>query len=513
MALWNFTIDDTSPYLSFGPSVDGSALTTAWRTWYQESLYNTVPDEVGHGASFHLTSLQGANVTFQFFGSGLSLFGTSNTTYSVTIDRISQGLVNSPTNGLLFSKYGLVEDLHSVTLSAQTPPLNSSLLALDFASISSSLRRDENPPSPIFYDSSNTVSLQYSGTWTTGNMNGVPNTTVSTPFQQTTSQGATVALSFTGGVAVAVKGMTGSTNGLYSVSVDGNTSTFNGKSTWTVPDALLFFNAGLDPNSTHHINITNLSDDSRLCLNSITVYQYESKNQPPLGPPKKLPSPARPSISIGVIIGPIIGTLVLCLLGGLFWYCRRRATKRRRQTPQTYIPRPYAVPGDMGGTIAVGTPALSMTTTIPFDDSSTASDTNFLTPGTAYMRPNQSHIYPISLADAAARKRLTKSTLGGDGWPSSPTTLSHTDTGYTQSNSPRSEYNELHGSASLGQTSSSSASSPRSPRRKPLPVIPVPSYDAALQALPLSPREVKSMSSLTSSPHDSLDIAPPQYER
>lgn len=48
-------------------------------------------------------------------------------------------------------------------------------------------------------------------------MNGVPNVTVSAPFKQTTSRGATVSLSFANASAVAVKGMTGSANGMYSV--------------------------------------------------------------------------------------------------------------------------------------------------------------------------------------------------------------------------------------------------------------------------------------------------------
>lgn len=123
-----------------------------------------------------------------------------------------------------------------MTLSTQTPPSNSSQLALDYASVSSPLPSEyvahldcllpilililinsENPPSPIFYDNSNTASLEYSGTWTNGTMNGVPNVTISAPFKQTTSQGASVSLSFGNATAVAVKGMTGLINGLYSV--------------------------------------------------------------------------------------------------------------------------------------------------------------------------------------------------------------------------------------------------------------------------------------------------------
>jgi hypothetical protein len=75
----------------------------------------------------------------------------------------------------------------------------------------------ENPPSPLFYDNSDTASLSYSGAWSIDTVNGVPNSTIPTPFHATTESGASVSLSFTGGTAVMVKGMVGSENGLYSV--------------------------------------------------------------------------------------------------------------------------------------------------------------------------------------------------------------------------------------------------------------------------------------------------------
>jgi hypothetical protein len=75
----------------------------------------------------------------------------------------------------------------------------------------------ENAPSPLFYDSSNTASLLYSGAWTAGMQDGIPNATVSAPFRKTTEAGASVSFSFTGANAVAVKGFTSSENGMYSV--------------------------------------------------------------------------------------------------------------------------------------------------------------------------------------------------------------------------------------------------------------------------------------------------------
>lgn len=107
-------------------------------------------------------------------GTGVSLFGISDTVFTVTIDKAPQGVVNSTAAPLLFSKYGLSDGLHSgesfllelyhiidfdffsVTLTTQTPPSNTSQLALDSASVSSTLPSEyvahsiSNPPSNRF---------------------------------------------------------------------------------------------------------------------------------------------------------------------------------------------------------------------------------------------------------------------------------------------------------------------------------------------------------------------------
>ncbi|KAG5639553.1 hypothetical protein H0H81_012224 [Sphagnurus paluster] len=91
------------------------------------------------------------------------------------------------------------------------------MLGFDFAIASIPLSSDENPPSPLFFDNSNTA-VQYNGSWTAVTQNGVPNGTVSAPFRKTTEVGASVSLSFSGASAVVVKGPVSSESGLYSVS-------------------------------------------------------------------------------------------------------------------------------------------------------------------------------------------------------------------------------------------------------------------------------------------------------
>lgn len=91
MALWNFTIDDSSPYLTYGPYcechsslslspcqwpsylrssclADGFSPEVGWQTWYSGSGYDAATDSRGVGDSYHVTSLGGAYMSLQFYG-------------------------------------------------------------------------------------------------------------------------------------------------------------------------------------------------------------------------------------------------------------------------------------------------------------------------------------------------------------------------------------------------------------------------------------------------------------
>lgn len=159
MALWNFTIYDTSPYLTYSPfgvyllvvqchlhvllhdintcvillPVDGPG---GWRTWYTQSYYNTVHDQVGQGYSYHIASQINVNVTLSFYGefksnirrmhaqtrivigTGIALLGTANSTFNITVDNVPRLSANSTpislndTPALLYSDYNFAKGLH-----------------------------------------------------------------------------------------------------------------------------------------------------------------------------------------------------------------------------------------------------------------------------------------------------------------------------------------------------------------------------------------------------------------
>jgi len=85
----------------------------------------------------------------------------------------------------------------------------------------------------------------------------------------------------------------------------------NGSSWWLVPNALLFFQAGLNPNTSHTISISNAgTGNMNLALNSMTVYGQD-------------PPAAHKHVSAGAIAGAVVGSLavasLLVFLGYWIW--------------------------------------------------------------------------------------------------------------------------------------------------------------------------------------------------
>ncbi|KAF7302161.1 hypothetical protein MIND_00783000 [Mycena indigotica] len=375
-ASWNFTVDDTSPLLTYTPYADGSGsgLANGWIPWYTENGFLSAPGEGGAGDSYHLTSLSGASVNLKFFGTAVYLYGTSNSSYDAVID--DKRSTNAPTgSNLLFSATGLTQGAHSVTLTAR--PTSSQQFAFDRAVISAQY---DNPPAELFYDNSDSSALKYSGNWSTQSAAGIPNATVSHPWQQTTDKVASVSMVVSNAVGVSIYGMANWGGWVYTVNVDGKESSYNGSTFWKVPDALLFYQGGLDPKKNHTVTLSNSGADVKLNVNSFRVYTTNSRVASSSSAGHSSVSSLRPSPSIdsstnvgsaskhssvnaGVIVGPIIAVLVLVVLGWLLW---RRSKSKHKQEGEGSIDafekephRPMLPPTSYsdGGSLAYNSPA------------------------------------------------------------------------------------------------------------------------------------------------------------
>ncbi|KAG1813176.1 uncharacterized protein BJ212DRAFT_414733 [Suillus subaureus] len=282
---------------------DGFGTGNGWQVWYSETGYNTVPANPGVGISAHITSLQGANVTLSFYGTGIELHGTANCTFDITVDGIFSSSLNSPSD-VLYSNQALSEGTHSLTLTAH--PTSGQQLAFENAVI----YIDQAIPQMASYSNTNTTFLNYTGNWSAGTDAHVPGGT----FHFTETMGSSVSTTFGGSSAVVVQGIVNWGNWQYTVSLNGTQSVLNASSFWFIPDTTLFYEGGLDPAKSYVLNIADTSEDgNKVAINSVKLY---------LPQPTTLPSASKPS-NTGEIAGIIVGVVVLLALVVCFLFWRR----------------------------------------------------------------------------------------------------------------------------------------------------------------------------------------------
>nr|GAT61371.1 predicted protein [Mycena chlorophos] len=347
---WNFTFDDTSPFLNYTDG-SGSGLGKGWTPWYSGSGFLSSPGEGGTGTSYHLTSLGGASVHFTFWGTDVYLYGDiNNSSYTVALDGGAATSFSPSKSALLYSATGLQHETHLVNITAT--PTGSEQFAFDYAVIGTPYKNAA--PSELFVDNTDT-SLTYKGTWSPQNASNVPNTTAPHVWQQTVAHDASVSLQFSDAVGVAIYGMTDWGGWLFNVSVDGAPmQTFNGSTFWQVPDAMLFYRGGLDSTTNHTITLLNPNSDAdfKLNLNSFRVFSAASQSGGVSSKASGTSSTAstatstnasaeastskHSSVNAGEIVGPIIAVLVVVALVGWFFWRRRRS--RQRQAAASYDP-------------------------------------------------------------------------------------------------------------------------------------------------------------------------------
>ncbi|KAJ7240854.1 hypothetical protein B0H12DRAFT_1134292 [Mycena haematopus] len=342
MALWNYTIPDASPILSYHPYADGFGLSNGWQTYYTVSGFNTQPGEGSEGVSSHLTMLPGAEVSLQFYGSAVYLYGTVNASYEVILDE--NVLLFEGATGVLYSNQNLIEESHSVTLKVN-PANTTPLMAFTSATVTTS---DQEIPTPVFHDNSDSA-LSYFGNWTSNTVQGIPNSSVTAPFHQTLNAGASVMMNFSSAVAIELYASTNFGHGLYSVSLDNEApQIYNGSTFWLVTDTVVFVQAGLDPGRTHTLNVTNLSGGAKFTLSSVVTYEVDVSQTGPSQPSNSSTGPGGSqgasshsgSVKVAEIVGPVVGVLILGLLSVVLWLRSRKP----RPNDETSI-TPLVLPG------------------------------------------------------------------------------------------------------------------------------------------------------------------------
>ncbi|KAF5351626.1 hypothetical protein D9756_007762 [Leucocoprinus leucothites] len=355
-----FSVDDSSPaiaYSPFGDTLTFPNLSAGWNPYLVNSGFVSSLGQIAVGQSQHITSLNGASVTLEWNGTSIQLFGntTASASFNLTLDGAAiQPNQTNATSNLLTSFEGLSNARHSISLTANIPDAQDSLLVFDKAVITS-------PPPDNFSEiifTEHTVgddNINFFGQWSFLS-------TSQPPIHQSQIQSDTARVTFSG-ISVRIFGTASPDSGNYSVLLDDRQSPiFSARSSFTNTNTLLFFASGLAANTTHQITIRN--EGGLLQLKSggfITFSSGDPTALPPPGnngpssnttfPPPPAPPPAlsnrftRGTIAALVLAGFLTFVILTALL---FYFCiwrpRRRQRRRRHYQNQRDLDFAYVSP-------------------------------------------------------------------------------------------------------------------------------------------------------------------------
>ncbi|KAJ6581396.1 hypothetical protein B0H19DRAFT_1369751 [Mycena capillaripes] len=269
----NITVLDQSPTFIYS--------SLSWEsTWTgsPDSSYDSTHTQanIAKGISFHATSLVGATVQIESVGVAVSIFGQGTAgAYTTTLDD-GTPISGSPTGSML-ATYGGLNDTakHTLMLEVTQPQI----LSLSYATFTV---RSDLPPNSV-HDSTETAVT--SGTNNALSTNPFFSTSGSGFSNQhsdqgytrldSSSPGALISFSCSNTSALFVYGTTNWNHQTFSVElqppvgVSQGARIFNGTSKWFVLDNLIFWEAGMDPNQTYQVKVTNLIAGSYTDLHSV----------------------------------------------------------------------------------------------------------------------------------------------------------------------------------------------------------------------------------------------------
>ncbi|KAH9920207.1 uncharacterized protein BXZ73DRAFT_52286 [Epithele typhae] len=392
MSDWTVNIDDSSSVINYSPyGMDGGLgvhFSTGWQAWY--SAFPGGAPQHGQspaGQSEHITALPGASFDFKFYGTTVVLYGSANCSYTVAVDGDSRSL--DPSQGPeLFHSGTMSQQTHTVTVTVGDAS-SSSMFAFDGANITRSHLDQDGPDGPetTVIQNTNTTFLNYVGPWTLENTDGtinIPSIAHPAPYHKVVNGTPSMSFSFRG-TGLAINGTRNDGAWKFAVSVDGTSSTFNSSTEWFIPDALLYYQDGLDAQQVHNVTLTPVVGNGfQFWLNTVTLFNVQNASSTnPSNTSSPGSNPGGPDNSgsdtskshTGTIVGAVVGSVAgLALVAALlfFWLRGHRARTERAQkghwmTPfpaTTSSPPPPAMSAAPDG--APSTPLTATTARVPY---------------------------------------------------------------------------------------------------------------------------------------------------
>lgn len=305
--LSNLTIDDPSPIIHY----DGNWV-DAFNSIYDKSVSRYRDN------SFHCTLVNGSTATIAFRGTAIYIYGAKRPNhgfYRVGVDAEPSiqydGYKEAQADGadgifqtLLFSRYGLANGDHNVTLTNIVNRADRPYVDIDFVTIT----RETDITANTTLTTVDDAGFEYSGdAWALAqNMAGYRNSTA----HVTSTQGATATLTFSGS-EVFLYGGAGPSYGTFQVQIDDQSGvTFNVTKDESHQGLLLFTASGLGAGS-HKLTVTNLQGGRFLDIDYAEYMPHVRSSRGTLAP--------------GVIGGIVAGAAVaLALLLLLAWHLLRK---------------------------------------------------------------------------------------------------------------------------------------------------------------------------------------------
>jgi len=306
----NFTLFSSSPMFNFGPMVSAGAgsAQTGWQ-------YNQTGD-----SGLYFTTLPGASMEFQFYGTGIQLQGSAGCPFTVAVD--NQTTTHSLASGLIFETTGLQQGTHNVNLTVGSDAGPDAEIIFSSAVITDTFPVGQVPLETTFDAASG--SLSYFGPWDK----------FSNGTSQTTYPGASVSVNFTG-PAIVVMGPSGTASsfGQYYVTVDSNPPILVFTTAIGAAETQLFYQSGLDPNELHSVTVTN-TGGSVFAFDYIEVWESTSITSSPVasGTAVAAISTGGSHSNIVKIVVPIVAVVAALLILVTALLFRRRRQRRRTAT-------------------------------------------------------------------------------------------------------------------------------------------------------------------------------------
>jgi len=352
---YNITLGSESPVFNYLPFRD----TAASQGWNSSYTGNTIyVAGLGSGTAYRRSQKDGAQIELDFDGTGLYLCYTAEggSLAALTIDGKPAGATLS-TDGTfcdasgaetLVVASGLPYGSHQALLNVSIPQDTASFLFYEaVVTVSAGVEGSQ-----IASNAPHLVDDRDPG-WSFGPLPqlwSVHVTSSDGDYEHTRTGTCTyssaneASYTFTGAGAVYLMGGVANESFGFTITLDGQSASYNATNFWTSQQQILFFQGGLNPTTEHTITATNYNpsqpvppDDGRACFNIDALGLIQST------PPSS--GSAQSRRNAGLIAGIVVAAVLLILLAVLYWWYRRRGgCKGSVKLTWRTTPAPFVLP-------------------------------------------------------------------------------------------------------------------------------------------------------------------------